>query len=105
MSADERAAAALATARTASDLERVEADVARSHLEELERLARERYVSPLDIARLQAQLGEREKAFESLDAALRERSPGLILLKVDRAWDRVRDDPRFARLVQRVGIP
>ncbi len=62
-------------------------------------------MSPLDIARLQAQLGEREKAFASLDAALVDRSPMLILLKVDRAWDRIRDDPRFARIVRRLGIP
>jgi len=27
------------------------------------------------------------------------------LLKVDRAWDRIRDDARFAALVRRVGIP
>jgi hypothetical protein len=29
----------------------------------------------------------------------------LLYLKADRAWDKVRDDPRFAALVRRVGIP
>ena len=29
----------------------------------------------------------------------------LVLLRVDRAWDSVRDDPRFAAAVKRVGIP
>jgi hypothetical protein len=78
--------------------------VARARLADLETLADERYVSPLDFARLQAQAGEREKAFTSLAAALVERSPGLVFLKVDGAWDRIRDDPRFGALVRRVGI-
>jgi hypothetical protein len=34
-----------------------------------------------------------------------DRSPGIVLLKVDRAWDSVRSDPRFARLVTNVGAP
>ncbi|MEP6471849.1 MAG: hypothetical protein ABJC28_07515 [Acidobacteriota bacterium] len=79
--------------------------MARSRLTDLTDLARERYVSPLDVARLKAQSGERDGAFASLEAAFLERSPGLVFLKVDRAWDRIRDDPRFAALVRRVGIP
>ena len=62
-------------------------------------------VSPLDLARLQAQSGQAEAAFASLQGALAERSPGLVFLKVDRAWDRIRGDPRFAALVRHVGIP
>ena len=58
-----------------------------------------------DLARLQAQVGDREKAFAGLSLALAERSAGLVLLKVDRAWDRIRDDARFAAIVRRVGIP
>ncbi len=102
---EEDGAKALAAARTEKDYENTEAAVARFRLAELESLARERYVSPLDLARQYAQVGEREKAFSSLEAALAERSAGLVLLKVDRAWDRIRDDVRFAALVQRVGIP
>ena len=44
-----------------------------------------------------AQLGEKESAFKYLDAAFVDRSPGLVFLKVDRAWDAVRSDPRFAQ--------
>jgi TolB-like protein/cytochrome c-type biogenesis protein CcmH/NrfG len=102
---EDEGVAALSTARTLEDLERAEAVVTRRRLHELEVLARERYVSPLDLARLHALLGDREPAFARLHEALEHRSPGLVLLKVDRAWDRVRDDPRFARLVGRVGIP
>lgn len=96
---------ALATARTEKDYEKAQVEVARLRLGDLEALASERYVSPLELARLAAQAGEREKAFAYLEAAFAERSSGLVLLKVDSAWDRIRDDGRFAALVKRVGIP
>ena len=105
LSGEEAGSKALGTARTEKDYESAEAAVARFRLSELESLARERYVSPLDLARLHAQLGEREKAFTRLESAFAERSAGLVYLKVDRAWDRIRDDPRFASLVRRVGVP
>jgi TolB-like protein len=105
ISGEEDGGKALAAARTEKDYENAEAAVARFRLGELETLAKERYVSPLELARLQAQVGEREKAFASLEAAFAERSAGLVFLKVEQAWDRVRDDARFASLVRRVGIP
>jgi tetratricopeptide (TPR) repeat protein len=105
LSGEEAGAKALSGAKTEGDFENAEVAVARSRLTELEEIATERYVSPLDLARLQAQAGEGEKAFASLSAALVERSPGLVFLKVDPAWDRIRADPRFAVLVRRVGIP
>ena len=105
LSGEEYGTKALAAAATEKDYEGAEVVVARSRLGDLEALAKERYVSPLSLARLEAQAGEREKAFASLEAAIAERSPGLVFLKVDRAWDRIRDDPRFAALVRHVGIP
>ncbi len=105
MSGEEDGATAFAAARTEKDYEDAETAVARYRLGELESAAKEKYVSPLDLARLYAQVGERDKAFVSLDAALAERSPGLVFLKVERAWDRIRDDARFAAVVRRVGIP
>ena len=96
---------ALTSARTEADFERAEIAIARARLEDLEVLARTRYVSPLDLARLQAQIGEREAAFASLALAVTERSPGLVHLKLDRAFDRIRADQRFAAVVRQVGIP
>jgi tetratricopeptide (TPR) repeat protein len=63
------------------------------------------YVSPLDFARACARLGRREEAFTYLESAFQDHAPGLIFLKVDHAWDAIRDDPRFARAVKRVGLP
>jgi TolB-like protein/tetratricopeptide (TPR) repeat protein len=103
---DEPAGAeALADARTEADYEAAERVVARSRLEDLTSLAQVRYVSPLDLARLHAQLGQSEQAFASLALAVAERSPGLVHLKVDRAWDAIRADRRFAAVVRQVGIP
>ena len=61
-------------------------------------------MSPLDVARLQALTGEREAAFASLEKAVVERSPGLVFLNVDHAWDALRADPRFASVRKRVGL-
>jgi hypothetical protein len=68
-------------------------------------LRKTRYVSPLEIARLHAQVGDRDRALDGLQQALIERSPGIVFLKVDRAWDPIRLDSRFATLVKQVGIP
>lgn len=96
---------ALSSARSEQDYENAEVVVARRRLADLEALGQERYVSPLDVARLHARVGDREKAFADLEKAFGERSPGLVFLKIDRVWDRIRDDSRFADLVRRVGIP
>ena len=97
-------AEALAAARTERDYDSVQLRVARLRLGELSALARTRYVSPLDLARLEAQAGEGDRALSDLAAALVERSPGLVFLNVDRAWDGVRSDARFATIVKRVGL-
>ena len=63
------------------------------------------YASPLDFARAYAELGESEQAFDHLDRAFIDRSPGLVELNVDRAWDRIRDEPQFLEAVRKVGLP
>jgi len=50
-------------------------------------------------------LNEEESAFEWLEKAYQRRSPGLLTLKVDHAFDSLRSDPRFADLVRRIGFP
>jgi hypothetical protein len=62
------------------------------------------YVSPLDLARAHARLGEKERAFSYFDASFDERAAALVFLNVDRAWDDIRGDPRFGAAVRRVGL-
>lgn len=73
-------------------------------LRELETLSRERYVSPYDLAVSQFALGDRERTFEFLEKAYSERSRRLWGLKVNPIWDNLRPDPRFANLLQRMGL-
>ena len=63
------------------------------------------YVSSMDLARLHALLGDKERALSYFPAAFAERAPGLVFLNVDRAWEGLRDDPRFRDAVKRVGLP
>jgi TolB-like protein len=95
----------LATARGEEGYRAIERAWLGVQLDALETRQATSYTSPLDFARVYAQLGDREQAFKYLKAAFNDRSPGLVFLKVDRAWDLVRDDPRFLDAVRQVGLP
>ncbi|MBA3634744.1 MAG: tetratricopeptide repeat protein, partial [Acidobacteria bacterium] len=64
-----------------------------------------KYVSPTELAILYAALGDKEKAFASLEKAYTERDFQLTSLKVEPGYDPLRDDPRFQDLLRRVGFP
>jgi hypothetical protein len=49
-----------------------------------------------------AALGERDLAFAWLDRAYEDRHPWLVMLKVTPKVDRLRSDPRFAALLERI---
>jgi adenylate cyclase len=106
LAGDPDAARAFAGVTTDAEYAKAEVTVARAQLRQLEQLAAVRYISPFDIARLHAQVGNREQALGGLEQAAKEGGyTGLALLKVDQAWDSVRADPRFAAVVRRLGIP
>jgi serine/threonine-protein kinase len=56
------------------------------------------------IANLAAVLGEKDQAFEYLNKAVERREWRIIMLNVDPPLDPLRDDPRFAEIVRRVGL-
>ena len=56
------------------------------------------------MARIYTQLGDRDRAFEWLEKAYAERNSLLIFLKVNPFFDSLHSDPRFANLVQRIGL-
>jgi len=51
-----------------------------------------------------AELGDREQAFKWLEKAYAVLSPGMVDMK-GLLFDKIHDDPRFADLVRRVGLP
>lgn len=61
--------------------------------------------SSYSLAGVYGMLGETDKAFEMLNKAYLERDLQLVSLKVDPTLDDLRRDPRFADLMQRVGLP
>jgi serine/threonine-protein kinase len=80
---------------------RTEAELA---LEELERLSRTRYVSPMLGALVATGMGEHDQALGWLEKAYEERAQMMSELKVEPAFDPLRADPRFADLLRRVGL-
>jgi TolB-like protein/Flp pilus assembly protein TadD len=63
------------------------------------------YVSPAEMAVLYIGLGDKEKALDALDDAYAKHDLQLQYLACEPHYDRLRADPRFADLVQRLGLP
>ncbi len=74
-------------------------------IENLQAQRKTGYGSSYLIARLYADLGDREHAFQWLDTAYREHDWLLIGLNTQFQLDPIRSDPRFAALVNKVGLP
>lgn len=77
---------------------------ARKILDQLIARSTRSYVSPFDIAIVYAGLGDRDQAFAWLEKALGEHTRTMLSLKVNPRLDPLRSDPRYADLVQRVGV-
>jgi hypothetical protein len=74
-------------------------------LVELNKIMKQRYICPYEIATTYLGLGQKEEAFRWLDKAYEVRSMCMMWLKVDPPLYPIRSDPRFADLVRRVGFP
>lgn len=77
---------------------------AEESLEGTVELATRVYVPACFIAATYMRLGRPEDAFLWLDRAFEEHDIWLGFLKVDPAWDDVRQDPRFISLLRKVGL-
>ena len=78
---------------------------AENNLAELQELRKDQYISPGQLAIIYIWLGEKDKAFEYLEEANKFYDLNIMRLKVERRFDPLRSDPRFADLVRRIGIP
>jgi DNA-binding winged helix-turn-helix (wHTH) protein/TolB-like protein/Tfp pilus assembly protein PilF len=76
-----------------------EAESTRTRLEQMQS---RRYVSPFMLALLYSGMGDKDKAFASLDKAFHVQDPQLIWLSLDPEFDPLRKDPRFADLLHRL---
>jgi hypothetical protein len=73
-------------------------------LRKLEAYAKERYVSPLEFARIHFALGDLDVGFTWLTKASEDRAFDLIAIKVDPRYDSLREDRRFEAIRRRLGV-
>jgi tetratricopeptide (TPR) repeat protein len=72
-------------------------------LKDLKVMSEQRYTCARDYALIYVGLGEKDKAFEWLDKAYREKAQ-LVELKTDPRWNSLRTDSRFSDLMRRMGL-
>jgi tetratricopeptide (TPR) repeat protein len=74
-------------------------------LDDLTKLAKEKYVASYFFAGIHIGLGENDRAIEYLEKSYEEHSHWLIYLHLDPSMDGLRDNPGFQSLLRRVGLP
>jgi TolB-like protein/DNA-binding winged helix-turn-helix (wHTH) protein/Flp pilus assembly protein TadD len=79
-------------------------DQARQVLTELHERAQHAYIRSLAFAWISIGLDQKEQAFAWLEKAYQEHEPYLTLVHVDPIYDRLRADPRFTALLQKIGL-
>jgi serine/threonine protein kinase/tetratricopeptide (TPR) repeat protein len=73
-------------------------------LEKLRDLAKGRYVSPFSMAHTYVGLGQHDRAIECLEQACEERFHRAATIKVDPSFEPLHSDPRFQKLLGRMGL-
>lgn len=76
----------------------------REILEELLMLSEEKYVPRYELGMIYAALGEKNRAFASLEKAVEERSSSVVAINTDPRLDSLRSDPRFTILLEKMGL-
>jgi len=72
-------------------------------LDQLNELSRHKYVAVVDLARVYAGLGEKDKAFEWLEKDPEDQF-AFVISKMDPRFDPLRSDPRWAALLRRMNL-
>jgi len=73
-------------------------------LGKMNELSKKEYVSPFYVALVYAGLGETDRALDSLEKAVKDRSNAVIFIKVDPEFDSLRSLPRFQSLLHRLAL-
>jgi len=74
-------------------------------LDDLTKLAKQKYVAPYFFAGIHIGLGDDDRAIEYLEKSYEEHSHWLIYLHIDPSMDGLRSNPRFQDLLRHVGLP
>jgi len=74
-------------------------------LDDLTKLAAQKYVAPYFFAGIHIGLGDSDRAIECLEKSYEEHSHWLLYLHLDPGMDALRSNPRFQDLLQLVGLP
>ncbi|HJY37752.1 MAG TPA: hypothetical protein VJ299_09815, partial [Steroidobacteraceae bacterium] len=77
---------------------------AKAVLAELLERSTQHYVPPFNIAMLYNGLGDADNTFSWLDKAYADRDVRLTFLKIEKKWDPLRADERFAALAKRMKL-
>jgi TolB-like protein/Flp pilus assembly protein TadD len=77
---------------------------ARAHLETQMKRSERVYVSAVSLALAQVALGDKDKAFPFLEKAYENRDYFIKAIKVDPQFDPLRDDSRFAALLEKMNL-
>jgi hypothetical protein len=62
------------------------------------------YIPPTIRAGIYALLGDKDPAFAWLEKGIEERDPAMSQVKIEPAYDSLRSDPRFSKILRRVNL-
>jgi TolB-like protein len=79
--------------------------VVRWQLSGLMKEAQTRYVSPIEFARLYAQLGQREETLAQLQEGYRKHAPQILWIQSEPAFDFLHSDERYRSIIKGIGLP
>jgi tetratricopeptide (TPR) repeat protein len=78
---------------------------ARKAIDQLKEISHHRYVYPTFFSGAYMATGNKEQALTWLERAYNEKDPGLVWLKVWPSYGRLRSEPRFQVLLQKLNFP
>ncbi len=79
--------------------------VVRWQLSGLKEEAQKHYVSPIELARLYAELGEREETLAQLEEGYRKHAPQILWIQSEPAFDFLHSDERYRSIIKSIGLP
>jgi hypothetical protein len=74
-------------------------------LDHYKKLSEKQYVSRLEFAKHEAQLGHREETLVFLEEGYQQHDPELLWIQNDPAYDFLHSDERYRSIIKRIGLP